>query len=75
MNSKEDGQRIKQAHESTNLLIEEMRQEKEQLRVEFDLLKKENEGLMLEKMSMKNRYDEQNKKIVEIREINTNYKE
>jgi len=52
-----------------------MRQEKEQLRVEFDLLKKENEGLMLEKMSMKNRYDEQNKKIVEIREINTNYKE
>ena len=30
---------------------------------------------MLEKMSMKNRYDEQNKKIVEIRDINNNYKE
>jgi hypothetical protein len=40
MNSKENGERLKQAHESTNLLIEEMRQEKEELRVELDLLKK-----------------------------------
>ena len=74
MNSKEDGQRLKQAHESTNLLVEEMRQEKEQLQVELDMLKKQNEGLMLEKMSMKKRWDEQNSKIHEMREINTNYK-
>ena len=39
------------------------------------MLKKQNEGLMLEKMSMKKRWDEQNSKIHEMREINTNYKE
>ena len=41
----------------------------------MDLLAKENEGLMLEKMSMKNRHEEQSKKIVEIRDINSNYKD
>ena len=75
MNSKQDGERLKQAHESTNLLLEEMRQEKEQLRVELQILKKENEGLMLQKMSMKKRWDQQNNKIHEMRQINTNYKE
>ena len=63
MNSKESGERLRQAHESTNLLLQEIKQEKEQLQVEIDLLKKENEGLMMEKMSMKSRQDEQKKKI------------
>lgn len=49
------------------MLLEEIKQEKEQLKVEMELLKKENEGLMLEKMTMKSRQDEQGKKILEIR--------
>jgi len=40
LNSRENGEMLKQAHESTNLLLEEIKQEKEQLKVEIELLKK-----------------------------------
>ena len=43
--------------------------------MEIELLKKENETLMLENITMKKRQDEQKNKIVEIREMNSKNKE
>ena len=75
LNTRDTSQKLKQAHESTNILVEEIKQEKQQLQIEFDLLKKENEGLMLENITLKKRQDEQKNKIGEIRDINNKNKE
>lgn len=70
LNSKENGERMKQSHLSTNILIEEVKYEKEQMAVELESLRKENEQLMLENITHKKRQDDQKTKITEIRELN-----
>ena len=47
MVSKENSDKLKQAQEGHNILVEEMKLEKEQLEAEVESLKSENEQLML----------------------------
>lgn len=75
MVSKENRDKLSQAQEGHNILVEEMKLEKEQLETEIESLKSENEQIILDNIASKKRLDELKKIIKDMDELNGRTKE
>ena len=75
MISNENRDKLKSAQEGHNILIDEMRLEKEQLEAEMEAAKSENEQLIMENIAGKKRLDELKKIIKDMDDLNGKQKE
>ena len=72
--SKENSDDLKTAHNSHNILLDELRIEKEQVEAQLEAMKQENQKIILDNITSRKRQDEQKGKINEIRDINNKEK-
>lgn len=75
MISNENRDKLKSAQEGHNILIDEMRLEKEQLEAEMEAAKSENDQLIMENIAGKKRLDELKKIIKDMDDLNGKQKE
>lgn len=70
LQSKQASNKLNMLQQNHNIMLEEIKLEKDKLAAELEALTKENDRLILENSSIKKRQEEQKNKINEIRELN-----